>query len=288
MRYRCIEASRGEYPVRMMARLLTVSPSGYYEWRGRPQSARTVSARRLMREMRRIHEESDGTYGSPRMHTELQARGHEVGRHRVARLMRQACLRGSITKRYRMPSGRRAVGPVAGNVLNRDFRPHSPNQVWAGDITYVRTAEGWLYLAVVLDLYSRRVVGWSMQSRIGQDLVIAALSMALWQRQPRPGLLHHSDRGSQYTGDAFQQLLVDHGIRCSMSGQGNCFDNACVESFFATLKRERVYRRRYQSRSDARADLFDYIEVFYNRQRRHSLLGQRSPAEYESVLGGPN
>ena len=222
------------------------------------------------------------------MRTELQACGHEVGRHRVARLMRQARLRGSIKKRYRVPSGRRTGGPVAANVLNRDFSPRGPNQVWAGDITSVRTDEGWLYLAVVLDLYSRRVVGWSVHDRIGQDLVIAALTMALWQRQPCPGLLHHSDRGSQYTGAAFQQLLVDHGIRCSMSDQGNCFDNACVESFFATLKRERVYRRRYRSRSDARVDLFDYIEVFYNRQRRHSLLGQRSPADYESVRGGPN
>lgn len=244
MRYRCIETCRGEYPVRMMARLLAVSPSGYYEWRGRPTSARAASARRLTAEMRLIHQESDGTYGSPRMCTELQVRGHTVGRHRVARLMRQARLRGSIQKRYRVPSGRRAVGPVARNVLNRDFRPCGPNQAWAGDITYVRTDEGWLYLAVVLDLYSRRIVGWSMQARIGQDLVVAALTMALWQRQPRPGLLHHSDRGSQYTAEAFQRLLADHGIRCSMSGQGNCFDNACVESFFATLKRERVYRDR--------------------------------------------
>ncbi len=283
-----MDACRCEYPVRMMSRLLAVSPSGYYEWRGRPPSARAQSARRLVAEMRTIHQESDGTYGSPRMRTELQARGYDVGRHRVARLMRQARLRGSIKKRYRVLSGRRAIGPVARNVLNREFRPQGPNQAWAGDITYVRTDEGWLYLAVVLDLYSRRIVGWSMQARIGQDLVMAALSMALWQRQPRPGLLHHSDRGSQYTSEAFQRLLVDHGIQCSMSGQGNCFDNACVESFFATLKRERVYRRRYRSRAEARADLFDYIEVFYNRQRRHSLLGQRSPAEYESALAGPN
>ena len=177
---------------------------------------------------------------------------------------------------------------LARNVLNRDFTPLGPNRVWAGDITYVRTDEGWLYLAVVLDLYSRRVVGWSMQARIGQDLVRAALTMALWQRQPGAELVHHSDRGSQYTREAFQQLLADHGITCSMSAQGNCYDNACVESFFATLKRERVYRRRYRSRADARADLFDYIEVFYNRQRRHSRLGQRSPAEYESMRAGPN
>jgi putative transposase len=283
-----MNACRGEYPVRMMARLLAVSPSGYYEWRGRPLSPRAVSGRRLVEEMRTIHEESDGTYGSPRMRSELQARGHTVGRHRVARLMRGAHLRGSIKRRYRVPSGRRAVGAVARNVLNRDFRPPAPNHVWAGDITYVRTDEGWLYLAVVLDLYSRRVVGWSMQARIGADLVLAAMTMALGQRQPGPGLMHHSDRGSQYTGDDFQRLLADHGIRCSMSGRGNCFDNACVESFFASLKRERVYRRRYRSRAEARADLFHYIEVFYNRKRRHSLLGNRSPAEYEAALGGPN
>ena len=195
---------------------------------------------------------------------------------------------GSVKKRYRVPSGRRAVGQVAANILNRDFTPQRPNQVWAGDITYVRTDEGWLYVAVVLDVYSRRVIGWSMQDRLGHDLVMAALTMALWQRQPRSGLLHHSDRGSRYTGAAFQQLLTDHGIRYSMSGQRNCFDNACVESFFATLKRERVHRRRYRSRADARVDLFGYIEVFYNRQRRHSLLGQQSPAQYESALVDPN
>ena len=283
-----MDACRGEYPVRMMARLLAVSSSGYYEWRGRPLSLRAVAGRRLVEDMRTTHEESDGTYGSPRMRSELQARGYTVGRHRVARVMRAAHLRGSIKQRYRASSSRRAVGAVARNVLNRDFIPPAPNQVWAGDITYVRTDEGWLYLAVVLDLYSRRVIGWSMHARIGADLVLAAMTMSLGQRQPGPGMLHHSDRGSQYTGDGFQRLLADHGIRCSMSGRGNCFDNACVESFFASLKRERVYRRRYRSRAEARADLFHYIEVFYNRQRRHSLLGNRSPAEYEAALGGLN
>jgi putative transposase len=192
-----MEASRDAYPVRMMARLLAVSPSGYYEWRRRPSSARALATKQLLAEMRTIHQESDGTYGSPRMRIELQARGYDVGRHRVARLMRQARLKGSIKKRYRVPGGRRGVGPVAANVLGRDFTPQRPNQVWAGDITYVRTDEGWLYLAVVLDLYSRRVVGWSMQSRIGQDLVVAALTMALSQRRPHVGLVHHSDRGSQ-------------------------------------------------------------------------------------------
>ena len=286
MQYTCMEACRATYPVRMMARLLAVSPSGYYEWRGRAPSRRAQTRQRLLAEMRTIHAESDGTYGSPRMRTELLARGHQVGRHRVARLMRQARLRGSIKKQYRAPSGRRAVGRVAANVLGRAFTPSQPNQVWAGDITYVRTDAGWLYLAVVLDLYSRRVIGWAMQDRIGHPLVMAALTMALAHRPVRPGLLHHSDRGSQYTSEAFQRLLADHGIRCSMSGQGNCYDNACVESVFATLKRERVTRRRYVTRAEARADLFDYLEVFYNRQRRHSLLGYRSPAAYENELHG--
>jgi putative transposase len=232
--------------------------------------------------IRDIHQESDGTYGSPRMLKELRERGQLISRNRVARLMRASRVRGSIKKRYRVPSGRRAVGSIAANVLDRQFTPKRPNEAWAADITYIRTDEGWLYLAVVIDLFSRRVIGWSMQDRIGRDLVMAAATMAIAQRQPKPGLLHHSDRGSQYTSEDFQRILNEHGIRCSMSGHGNCYDNACVESFFATLKKERVYRRHYRTRSEARADVFEYIEVFYNRRRRHSLLGDVSPAEYES------
>ena len=288
MKYRCMEQSAGEYPVRMMSRLLKVSASGYYTWRKHRQSARTQENQRLTRLIREIHQESDGTYGSPRMLKELRERGHPVSRNRVTRLMRTARVRGSIKKRYRVPSGRRAIGSVAANVLDRQFIPKRPNQAWAADITYIRTDEGWLYLAVVIDLFSRRVIGWSMQDRIGRDLVMAAATMAIAQRQPKPGLLHHSDRGSQYTSEDFQRILKEHGIRCSMSGHGNCYDNACVESFFATLKRERVYRRHYRTRSEARADLFEYIEVFYNRRRRHSLLGDISPADYESGLNNPN
>jgi transposase InsO family protein len=288
MKYRCIEQCADEYPVRMMARLLKVSPSGYYEWRKHRQSARSQHNQQLMRLIREIHQQSDGTYGSPRMLKELREQGHPVSRNRVTRLMRKARVRGSMKKRYRVPSGRRAVGPVAANVLDRQFTPKQPNEAWAADITYIRTDEGWLYLAVVIDLFSRRVIGWSMQDRIGRDLVMAAVAMAIAQRQPKPGLLHHSDRGSQYGSEDFQRLLADHGIRCSMSGHGNCYDNACVESFFATLKKERVYRRHYTTRREARADLFEYIEVFYNRQRRHSLLGNISPAAYESGLNNPN
>lgn len=288
MKYRCIQECAEEYPIRMMVRLLQVSSSGYYAWRKCRQSPRSQENERLVRLIREIHRESDGTYGSPRMLIELRMRGHHVGHNRVARLMRRARLRGSMKKRYRIMSGRRSVGPVAENVLDRQFTPSHPNQAWAADITYIRTDEGWLYLAVVIDLFSRRVVGWSMQDRIGRDLVMNAVTMAIWQRQPQPGLLHHSDRGSQYVSEDFQRLLSEHGIRCSMSAHGNCYDNACVESFFATLKRERVYRRHYSSRQEARADLFEYIEVFYNRRRRHSLLGDLSPADYESGLNNPN
>jgi putative transposase len=288
MKYRCIEEHSEQYPIRMMARLLHVSHSGYYGWRIHRESSRSQKNRQLIGLMKEIHRESDGTYGSPRMLIELRDRGQLISRNRVARLMRRARIRGSIKKRYRVPSGRRAVGSIAENVLDRHFIPERPNQAWAADITYVRTDEGWLYLAVVMDLYSRRVVGWSMQDRIGRDLVMDAVTMAVWQRQPQPGLLHHSDRGSQYSSEDFQRLLAEHGIRRSMSGHGNCYDNACVESFFATLKRERVYRRHYRTRQEARADLFEYIEVFYNRRRRHSLLGDRSPADYEAALNNPN
>ena len=265
-----------------------MSPSGYYTWRKHQHSVRTQENQRLTRLIREIHQESDGTYGSPRMMKELRERGQPVSRNRVARLMRAARVRGSIKKRYRVPSGRGGVGAVAANVLDRQFTPKAPNEAWAADITYIRTDEGWLYLGVVLDLFSRRVIGWSMQDRIGRELVMAAVAMAIAQRQPKAGLLHHSDRGSQYSSDDFQSLLKEHGIRCSMSGHGNCYDNACVESFFATLKKERVYRRHYRTRNEARADVFEYIEVFYNRRRRHSLLGDISPAEYESGLNNPN
>ena len=242
----------------------------------------------MIAEIHVIHRESDGTYGYPRIWKELREKGYRIGMNRVARLMRMERVRGSIRKRYRAPSGVRAVGPVAENLLDRQFTPDSPNQAWAGDITYVRTDEGCLYLAVVMDLYSRRVIGWSMQSRIGRELAMDAMTMAIGHRQVHPDLMHHSDRGSQYVSDDFQSLLKDHGIRCSMSGRGNCYDNACVESFFATLKKERVYRRRYRTRAEARRDLFEYIEVFYNRKRRHSLLGDVSPADYESALNNPS
>ncbi len=213
----------------------------------------------------------------------MRDRGHACGRHRVARLMRSAGLQGIPKRRFRRTTTRDHRLPVAPNRLNQDFSATGPNQRWVSDITYVRTGEGWLYVAVILDLYSRKVVGWSTSVRLQRDLVLEALKMALGQRTPAPDLIHHSDRGSQYASPEFQNLLKAHGITCSMSGVGNCFDNAVAESFFATLKRERVHRRYYQTRGEASADVFQFIEVFYNRQRRHSAVDQRSPEQFETI-----
>ncbi len=286
MKYACIDRRRDRYPVRMMCRLLTVSASGYYAWRTRPESSGTKSDRALMVEIRRAHQASKGVYGSPRVHAELIAKGIRVGRHKVARLMRLARLRGCPKRRFRVTTQRDPRHAVAKNVLKQNFAADAPNQVWAADITYVSTREGWLYLAVVMDLHSRRIVGWSMSRWMSRRIVLAALRMAIDARQPEGALIHHSDRGSQYTSDDFRDELARHGIECSMSGSGNCYDNAAVESFFGLLKRERVNRVRYRTRDEARADLFEYIEVFYNRKRRHGYLGNISPADFEQRSTG--
>jgi putative transposase len=282
MRYRAIQEHDRRYPIRLMCRTLAVSPAGYYAWRSRPESHRAVSARTLLSAIRVIHQESRATYGSPSIWDALLKQGHCVGEHRVARLMRQAGLRAKTVKKWHATTQSQHRFPVAANTLDRQFMVESPNRVWAGDLTYVWTTEGWLYLAVILDLYSRRVIGWAMGHRLTVDLAERALIMALANRRPRAGLLHHSDRGSQYAATSYQQLLATHGVTVSMSRKGNCWDNACIESFFGTLKRELVYHRHYATRDDATRDIFEYIEVFYNRQRRHSTLGYHSPAEYEA------
>ena len=279
MRYGCIHRRRNLYPIRLMCRLLKVSSSGYYACRVLPDSQRAREDRELIRTVRRIHAESDGTYGSPRIRDELRSEGVQCGRSRVARLMRQARLKGCPKRRFRVTT---KSGPTrAPNLLNQDFSATEVNRRWASDITYLWTGQGWLYLAVVMDLYSRRIVGWSMNRRISRHLAVDALEMALGQRQPVGELIHHSDRGGQYLSDDYQNLLSSYGITCSMSDRGSCYDNAVVESFFATLKRERTRRRHYRSRDEARADVFDYIERFYNRQRRHSYVGNINPVEYE-------
>jgi transposase InsO family protein len=286
MKYACIDRRRDGYPVCLMCRLLRVSASGYYAWRVRPESTRLKSDRELMGEIRRVHQDSKGVYGSPRVHAELVSKGICVGRHKVARLMRLARLRGCPKRRFRVTTQRDPSHPVAKNLLKQNFSTDAPNQRWAADITYIPTREGWLYLAVVMDLYSRRIVGWSMSRWMSRRLVLAALRMAINARQPEGALIHHSDRGGQYTSDDFRDELAKHGIDCSMSASGNCYDNACVESFFALLKRERVNRVRYRTRDEARADVFDYIEVFYNRKRRHGYLGNISPDDFEQQSTG--
>ncbi len=287
MRYRCIARRRNRYPVRMMCRVLKVSRSGYYDWRGRPESDRSRTDRELTGMIRRIHAESKGTYGSPRVSAELRDEGYRHGHNKVARLMRIAGLRGCPKTRYKVTTQRDPSHPVAANLLKQDFTAKAANQRWASDITYLRTRKGWLHLAVVMDLYSRRIVGWSMSARISRHLVIDALTMALDQRCPEGELIHHSDQGSQYTSDDFRDLLQAQRIQCSMSSRGNCYDNAVVESFFGLLKRERA-NQVYLTPDDARADVFDYIECFYNRKRRHGYLGNISPAAFEERAVCPN
>ena len=282
MRYRAIQEHDRRYPIRLMCRALAVSAAGYYAWRSRPESPRAVSARTVLSAIRVIHRESRETYGSPSIWDALVKQGHRIGEHRVARLMRQNGIRAKTVKKGRATTQSNHRLPVAQNTLNRQFMVEAPNRVWAGDLTYVWTTEGWLYLAVLLDLYSRRVIGWAMGHRLTVDLAEQALTMALVTRRPEAGLLHHSDRGSQYAASRYQQLLDAQGLVPSMSRKGNCWDNACVESFFGTLKRELVHHRHYATRDDATRDIFEYIEVFYNRQRRHSTLGYHSPAEYEA------
>jgi len=286
MRYICIDRRRSQYPVSMMCRVLKVSRSGYYSWRVRPESERSKTDREVTQAIERLHEASKGTYGSPRITADLRDEGHRHGKHKVARLMRLAGLKGCPKRRFRVTTQRDPSHPVADNLLDQDFTAEAPNQRWASDITYIATNQGWLYLAVIMDLYSRRIVGWSMSRWINRHLVIDALNMAIGARRPGAELIHHSDRGSQYTSDDFRDELLKHGIECSMSGRGNCYDNAVVESFFGLLKREWVNRVHYRTREEARADVFEYIECFYNRKRRHGYLGNISPAEFEKRTSG--
>ena len=274
-------AEKAEYPVTLMSRLLQVSRSGFYAWYKRAESARARSDRALLIDIKAAHHVSRGVYGSPRVHRELLAQGHTVGRDRVARVMRENGLRGKRKRRFRNTTQSNHRHPVAPNVLEREFTVEQPNTAWVGDITYVWTLEGWLYLAVIIDLYSRRVVGWAMSNRIDQALTLRALRMALNACEPGAGLIHHTDRGSQYAANDYRKLLNARGITCSMSRKGNCWDNAVAESFFATLKVEFVHETLFHTRAQATREIFEYIEVFYNRVRRHSSLDYVSPMEFE-------
>lgn len=283
MRYRFIEVEKAHYPIVVLCRMLCVARSGFYAWHRRPPSARQHTTAVLLHHIRTLHQQSRQTYGSPRMTQALRSAGHGVGRHRVARLMRTHGLRACYRHRYRVTTHSSHRYPVAANLVARAFRPTRPNQIWAGDITYLWTAEGWLYLAVLLDLYSRRVIGWSLAPQLGTTLPQAALTMALQQRRVAGLLIHHSDQGVQYAATAYQAALAQHRITCSMSRKGNCWDNAVAESFFKTLKVECADRHRWSSRQQAQHQLFEYMEVFYNRQRLHSTLDYRTPVAYEAM-----
>lgn len=281
MSFRFIADHCGAWPVAWACDALEVSESGYYAWVGRPPSEADQRRDQLVAAMAVVHAEVKERYGSPRMTAELNARGHVCTVNTVADLMKTHGIRAKTVRRFVRTTDSRHSLPVAGNLLERQFQPVRPNTAWSADITYIPTADGWLYLAVVEDLFSRRIVGWSMDATMTSRLVVDALDMALRRRAPEEGLLAHSDRGSQYASEHYQRLLAEHGITCSMSGVAQCWDNAPVESFFASLKRELVHHERYTTREEAKASIFEYIEAFYNRVRRHSSLGYLSPEEFE-------
>lgn len=280
MRYTFIRANSTVWPVRWLCRLLEVHPSGYYAWQKQPRSARTIVNQRLTGLIKQFWLESGGVYGYRKIHCDLRDVGEQCGENRVYRLMRAAGLRAQVG--YRRPRHRSGPASVlAPNRLQQKFEVANPNEAWVTDITHIRTHEGWLYLVVVIDLYSRKVVGWSMQSRIRKELVLNALLMAVWRRKPRSLVIVHSDQGSQYTSHDWQAFLDANNLQASMSRRGNCHDNAVAESFFQLLKRERIKRHIYSTRDDARGDVIDYIEMFYNSRRRHGFNEMLSPVEYE-------
>jgi putative transposase len=281
VKYAWIDGQRQAYPLPAMCTTLAVSISGYRAWRrGGRSNGKRLRDPQLLALIRAIHAQLKGAYGSPRMVKEIRGRGFPAGKERVERLMRENGIRARHKRRYKATTDSKHALPVAPNLLERNFSPSAPNQAWSADLTYAWTDEGWLYWAVVLDLFNREVVGWSIKPRMTSDIVIDALTMAWFRRKPAPGLMHHSDRGSQYASDAFQDKLTEYGMVCSMSRKGNCWDNAPTESFFNSLKNERVHATRYSTRDEAISDLFAYIEPFYNRSRRHSTLGYKSPTQF--------
>jgi transposase InsO family protein len=281
VKFAFISAEKASIPVSVLCKILGVSRSGFYAWEERGPSASSVADEQLAVRIAAIHKASGGRYGSPKVHAELQAEGVAVSRKRVARIMSELGLASLRKRRFKATTDSRHKLPVAENVLDRKFEVDAPDVAWVTDITYVWTSEGWLYLAAILDLFSRRVVGLSMSERIDRALVLDALRNAIGRRVPNQGLIHHSDRGSQYASADYQDALKDRGVVCSMSRKGNCWDNAVAESFFATLKTELIYPRRFATRREAKEAIFDYVEVFYNRRRRHSTLGYLSPVDFE-------
>jgi putative transposase len=277
-----IAAEKANYPVALMCRALEVNRTSFHDWERRPPSDRSLQDAWLLEQIKQIHESNRRVYGAPRIHAELRlGRGIRVGRKRVERLMKSAQISGLVPKKYGRTTIRVPGVRVADDLVERQFRPSTPNVLWLADITYLRTWEGWLYLAAVQDAYSRRIVGWSMADHMRAELVVDALTMAVHRRRPDPGVIHHSDQGSQYVSLGFGQAARDAGIAISMGSRGDAYDNAVAESFFATLKKELVHRRSWQTKRELGSAVFEYIEAFYNREHRHSTLGMLSPAQYE-------
>jgi len=283
MKYDFIESHSSAFAVERMCLVLGVRRSGYYAWRSRVPGNRSSEDERLLVRIRESYKKSRRSYGSPRVTKDLRALGLHCGKNRVARLMREHGIAARTKKKFKATTNSRHALPVAPNLLNREFNVARPDEAWVGDITYVWTREGWLYLAVVLDLFSRKVVGWGMGERLTAEIALSALKMAIGNRMPSAGLIYHSDRGVQYACEAFRKLLELHGFIQSMSRKGDCWDNAVAESFFHSLKTEHVYFEDYKTRAEATGKIFEYIEVFYNRTRRHSTLDYCSPAEFEAM-----
>ena len=279
--FKLVETEKATFPVALICRLLGVSRSGYYSWRKASPSKRKEMNERLVAAIKVIHADHHERYGSPRIHRELNEQGHGVGKHRVARLMRENGIKAHTKRKFRHTTDSEHKHPVSPNLLQQRFSTTAPNQAWVGDITYVWTMEGWAYVAVLLDLYSRRVVGWTLRKSLHRELALAALEMAITRRQPKRGLIHHSDRGSQYASADYRKVLRRHGLRSSMSAVGACWDNAVAESFFATLKKELVHRCVFQTRSEAYDAISDYIENYYNARRRHSTNDYITPIAFE-------
>jgi len=281
MKYQFIKNHRSAFAVEKMCLALKISKSGYYAWRVRPKSTRDLRAEKLDHHIRTTYEQSKGTYGSPRITEALNNQGIACSENSIAARMRKNNIKAKTKKRFKVTTNSKHKHPISANLLNQDFTAQHPDQIWVSDITYLWTREGWLYLAVILDLFSRRIVGWAMSHRMGQELVLNAFQQALWQRKPGCGVIFHSDQGSQYACKAFRELLHNHKFIQSMSGKGNCYDNAVAESFFHTLKTELVYFQTYHTREEARNDVFEYIETFYNRIRMHSTINYCSPVQFE-------
>ena len=285
MKYGFIESHRDQFSISRMCAVLQVSRNGYYDARTRGPSQRSQDNQRASAEIQRVHEGSRQAYGAHKTWRELRARGFSWGRHRIARLRREAGIEARRKRRFRITTQSRAGMVAADNQLKQNFETKKVDRVWVGDITFIATAAGWLYLAVLIDLYSRRVVGWAMSERIDQQLVLDCLNLALLQRKVKPGLIHHTDQGRQYSSAAYLDVLKRHGIKPSMSRRGNCYDNAVAESFFSSLKNELVHHCSFKTRDEARTAIFEYIEIFYNRQRRHQTLDYLSPVDYERKPG---